>query len=194
MAEPLGPPLHEAPGIQGHRRSCPPVWCRDLGSLSEADQATGAISPMLLELHTWHQTARPRVERRSPLESQPSQHRVHLASGVAALGWPCHKDGRRAHAQNSLLQPASRKKARLWCSKKALQRSAEETACTGGNQPLVMAAGGLRPRQLAVISEKSQLRVRGREAKSRKGKTQESERATSSPTILIPNLRLSKVQ
>ena len=42
------------------------------------------------------------------------------------------------------------------CDPGALQRPAEETACTGGNQPLVMAAGGLRPRQLAVISEKSQ--------------------------------------
>ena len=41
--------------------------------------------------------------------------------------------------------------------RKALQKSAEETACTGGNQPSVMAAGGLRPRQLALISEKSQL-------------------------------------
>ena len=40
----------------------------------------------------------------------------------------------------------------LGCSKKALQRSAEETACTSGNQPSVMAAGGLRPRQLALIS------------------------------------------
>ena len=33
-----------------------------------------------------------------------------------------------------------------------------------GNQPSVMAAGGLRPRQLVLISEKSQLCVRGREA------------------------------
>ena len=32
-----------------------------------------------------------------------------------------------------------------------------KTACTGGNQPLVMAAGSFRPRQLALISEKSQL-------------------------------------
>ena len=61
------------------------------------------------------------------------------------------------HAQSNLLQRAPRRKARSWCSKKALQRSAEETACTGGNQPSVMAAGGLRPRQLALISEKSQL-------------------------------------
>ena len=71
---------------------------------------------------------------------------------------------RRTHAQSSLLQQAPRRKARSWCSKKALQRSAEEIACTGGNQPSVMAAGGLRPRQLALISEKSQLGVRGREA------------------------------
>ena len=32
-----------------------------------------------------------------------------------------------------------------------------KTACTGGNQPLVMAAGSFRPRQLALIREKSQL-------------------------------------
>ena len=38
-------------------------------------------------------------------------------------------------------------------TKKALQRSAEETVCTGGNQPSVMTARGLRPRQLALISE-----------------------------------------
>ena len=30
-------------------------------------------------------------------------------------------------------------------------------ACTGGNQPSVMAAGGFRPRQLALISEESHL-------------------------------------
>ena len=87
------------PGIQGRRRSHPSVWCRDLGSLSEADEATGAVSPTLLALHPWHQMARPRVERRSPQESQPAQHRVHLASGAAALGWPRHKDGRHTHAQ-----------------------------------------------------------------------------------------------
>ena len=99
-------------------RSHPPVRCRDLGSLSKADQATAAVSPTLLALHPWHQMARPRVERRSPQESQPAQHRVHLTSGAAALGWPCHKDGRRTHAQSSLLQPAPRRKARSWCSKK----------------------------------------------------------------------------
>ena len=33
MAEPLTPPLHEAPGVQGRRCSHPPVRCRDLGSL-----------------------------------------------------------------------------------------------------------------------------------------------------------------
>ena len=129
---------------------------RDVGSLSEADQATGAVSPTLLVLHPWHQMARPRVERRSPQESQPAQHGVHPASGAAALGWPRHKDGRRTHAQSRLLQQAPRRKARSWCPKKALQRPAEETACTGGNQTPVLAAEGLRPRQLALISEKSQ--------------------------------------
>ena len=82
--------------------------------------------------------------------------RVHLASGAAALGWPRHKNGRCPHAQSSLLQRAPRGKAQSWCSEKALHRSAEETACTGRNQPSVMAAGGLRLRQLVLISEKSQ--------------------------------------
>ena len=153
----LAPSLYKDPGIQGRRRSHPPVRCRDLGSLSEADQATEAVSPTLLALHPWHQMARPRVKRRSPQESQPAQHRVHLASGAAALGWPRHKDGRRTHAQSSLLQRTLRRKTRSWCSKKALQRSAEQTAYTGRNQPSVMTAGGLRPRQLGLISEKSQL-------------------------------------
>ena len=91
-------------------------------------------------------------------------------------------------------QRSPRRKARSWCSKKALQRSAEETACTSGNQLSVRAEGGLRPRQLALISEKSQLSVRGREVRSRKAKTQEAERASSIPIILSPTPRLSKVQ
>ena len=157
MAESLTPLLHKDPGIQGCRHSNLPVRSRHLGSLSEADQATIAVLPTLLAPHSWHQMARPRVERRSPQESQPAQQRVHLDSGAAALGWPHLKDGRRTHAQSSLLEQAPRRKARSWCSKKALQRSAEETACTGGNQPSVLAAGSLRPRQLVLISEKSQL-------------------------------------
>ena len=43
-------------------------------------------------------------------------------------------------------------------------RPAEETACTGGNQQSVMAVGSLRPRQFALISEKSHSQVRGRDA------------------------------
>ena len=157
MAKSLAPPPHKDPDVQGRSPSHPPVRCKDLGSLSEADQTTGAVSPTLLALHPWHQMAKSCVERRSPQESQPAQHRVHLASGAATQGWPRHKDGRRTHAQSSLLQRTPSRKARSWFSKKALQRSAEETASTGGNQPSVMAAEGVRPRQLALISEKSQL-------------------------------------
>ena len=68
------------------------------------------------------QMAKPRVERRSPQESQPAQHRVHLASGAAALGWPRHKDGRCTHSQSSLLQRTPRRKTRSWCSKKKLYK------------------------------------------------------------------------
>ena len=62
MAESLAAPLHKDPGIQGRRRSHSPVRCRDLGSLSEADQVTGAVSPTLLALHPWLQMARPCVK------------------------------------------------------------------------------------------------------------------------------------
>ena len=102
----------------GRRRSHPPVGCRDPGFLSETDQATGAVSPTLLALRPWHQMVRPRVERRSPQESQPAQHTVHLASSAAALGWSRHKDGRRPHAQSSLLQRARAIVVRSWCSRK----------------------------------------------------------------------------
>ena len=40
MAESLALPLHKDPGKQGHRRSHPPVWCKDMGFISKADQAT----------------------------------------------------------------------------------------------------------------------------------------------------------
>ena len=125
-------------------------------SLSEADQATGAVSLTLLALHLRHLMARPRVKERSPQESQPAQHRVHLASGTAALGWPRHTDGICIHAQSRILWRVPRRKACSWCSKEALQRPSEETACTGGKQPSAMAAGGLRLRQFTLISEKSQ--------------------------------------
>ena len=151
MAESFAPPLHEDPGIEGRRRSHAPVRAETWVLYRKQIRLT------LPALHSWHQMARPCVERKSPQESQLVQHIVHLASGAGAPGWPRHKDRRRTHAESSLLQRTPRKKAQLWCSKKALQRSAEETACRGGNQRLIMAAGGLRPRQLALISEKSQL-------------------------------------
>ena len=48
---------------------------------------------------------------------------------------------------------ASSKKESSWRSEKALQRPAEETACTGGNQPAIMVAGGLRTTQFTLVSE-----------------------------------------
>ena len=101
MADSLTPPLHKDPGIQGCHHAHPPVQCRDLDFVLEADQATGVVSPVLLALHPGHQMDRPRVKRRSPQESQPAQHRVHLASGAAAQGWPHHKDGRHACLKQS---------------------------------------------------------------------------------------------
>ena len=92
MAEPFAPPLHEAPGIQGCGRSHPSVRCRDPSLLSEADQATGAVSPMLLALHPWHQMAKLRVKRRSlnrsvlpSIESILFQVRLRWASHVTRI-------------------------------------------------------------------------------------------------------------
>ena len=100
--------------------------------------------------------ARPRIERRSPQESTlPSTESILLQVHLRLAGHVTRMEDVRM-SKKTLLQRAPRKQARSWCSKKALQRPAEETACTGGNQPSVVAARGLRPRQLALISEKSQ--------------------------------------
>ena len=107
------------------------------------------------------------VSNKEVLKSQPAQHRVHFASDVAALGWPPHKDGRHTHAQSSL----------LW-------RPAEETACTGRNQPSVMTAGGVWSRQLALIcGEKPaiSLRQRGTEVQEKDAVGRESEQHPNHP-------------
>ena len=88
MAKPLAPPPHEAPGIQGRRRSHPPVGCRDLGSLSEADQATGAVSPTLLVLHPWHQMARPLVDEE--VLKRASLSRIESILLQLQVRWACH--------------------------------------------------------------------------------------------------------
>ena len=108
--ESLAPPFQKDPGVQGRRRSHPPVRCRDLDFLSEADQATGAVLPSLLALHPGHQTARPPLEQ-EVLKTASLPSRVHLAPGAAALSWPRHKNGRCTHAQSSRLHRAPRRKA-----------------------------------------------------------------------------------
>ena len=149
----------------------------------------------------WHPLTLPHKSVSIQIYTLYQSHRIShdLSPSPPSVLIPCALSPMSIHVlfvlvQSSLLQRAPRRKARSWCSKKSLQRSAEETVCTGRNQPSVMAARGLRPRQLALTIEKSQLWVRGREAWSRKGKTQETERASSIPVIFIPNLRLSKMR
>ena len=150
MAESLVPPLHQDSGIGCCHCSHPPVRCRDLGPPSAADQATGAVSSTLLVLHLWHQMARPRVERSSHQESQPAQHRVHFALGAAALGWPHHKGGRCTHFKAVFFNELQEGKRDHGAPRKRYKDQLKK-------QPaLVMAAGSLRPRQLTLISEKSQ--------------------------------------
>ena len=90
--------------IQVYRAIVIPPTCmvQRPGFSSRADQAT-SVSQTLLALHLWHQMARLLVKQRSPQESQPAQHIVHLASGAVALGRPRHKDERCTHTQNSLV-------------------------------------------------------------------------------------------
>ena len=153
----ISPPLHKAPGVQGRRRSHPlygaETWVFYRKQIRLVERFHQRCSRSTLGIKWQDHVSNEEVLKRVSLPSI----RVHLASGETALGWQRHKDGRRTHAQSSLLQRSPGRKARSGCSKKALQRPAEETACTGGNQPSVMAVGGLRPRQLALIGKKSQL-------------------------------------
>ena len=86
MTESFPPPLHEAPGIQSRRHSHPPVRCRDLGSLPEADQATGRFHRRclrsILGIKWQDHVSSEEVFKKS----QSAGHKVHLASGAAALG------------------------------------------------------------------------------------------------------------
>ena len=76
-----------------------------------------------------------------------------------------------------------KKESVLWFSKKALRRPAEETACTSGNQPSVMAARDLSSRQLALISEKSSYKLEAeRHEASNKIHRGQKERAAPLPS------------
>ena len=128
------------------------------------------------------------IEVVSVLPESPSCYRCSHAGFATLRGWT------NVRARSSLLQCAPRTKEQSWCSKKALQRNAEETACADGNQSSVMSAGGLRLRHVVLIFEKDWLWVWGRAVWSCRGKTQATERASSLPVILSPSLRLSKMQ
>ena len=101
------------------------------GSLSEADQATGAVSPTLLALYPWHQMQDYMLNEKIR-KSQPIQHRVQFASCAAALGWPRHKNGRRRHAQSCLLQQAPRIKLRSRAPRKRYKDQLERQLAQAG--------------------------------------------------------------
>ena len=89
--------------------------------------------------------------KRSPQESQPVQHRVHLAKRAAALDWPRLKDETIFFSE--LLERKRDRGAPRKRYKDQLKRQlAQPCLC----EPSVLAARGLKPRQLALISEKSQ--------------------------------------
>ena len=183
MAGSFAPSLQEDPGIHSRRRSHPPVRCRDLGSLSEAVRLLERFYQRCLRsifgIKWQDHASNEELLKRASLPSI----RVHPASGAAALGWPRHKDGRRTHAQSSLLQRALRRKVQSWCSKEALQRPAEETACTGGNQPSVMAAGGLGRDSWRSSVRKASCEFEAERQKAAKEKRRrQKERAASLPS------------
>ena len=145
MAESFALPLHEDPGRQSHRRSHSPVRCRDLGSLKKTDLLERFHQ--MLAFHPWHQiyVSNEEVLKRASLSSIESC--VGLATSQRWKTYACPK-----HFPSA----STKKGSVIVAAQKVLQRPAEKTSCTGGNQPSVMAARGLRPRQQALISEKSQ--------------------------------------
>ena len=62
------------------------LGCKEFGSIESA-----RVLRCIVSSKEWHQMTRLRVKR-SPQESQPVQHRVHLAKRAAALDWPRLKD------------------------------------------------------------------------------------------------------
>ena len=154
MAESLAPPLHKDPGIQSRRRSHPPVRCRDLASLSEANQerfhqrCLRIILDMKWQDHVSNEEV---VKRARPpsIESILLQVQLRWAGHVTRM-----EDVRMPKAFFlSELQEGKRDRG----APRKRHRDQLKRACTGGEQPSVMAGGGLRPRQLALTSEKSQL-------------------------------------
>ena len=108
-------------------------------------------------LHPWHQMTRPRVKRRSPQESQPAQHRSSPSCFRCSCAGLALSQGWKTYVCPKQSSSASSKKERaIVVLQKSLQRAAEKTACVGGSQPSVMAAGGLIQRQLVLVSEKTQ--------------------------------------
>ena len=90
LAEPFAPPLHKDPELLLFPPSCTVQGPRfstgsRSGYLSSFTKAVRAPS-----LASNSKTIYICIKWRNPQESQPAQHRVHLASGTVALGWPHH--------------------------------------------------------------------------------------------------------
>ena len=106
-----------------------------------------------------------------------------LSLCLARWLWPDLMNGRLVHIISvcvSLRWSGSLRVIALsLCPKKAPQKSAEGTACTGGNQSSVMAAGGLRPRKLALIMRKWVCKFDAERLKASKGRTQEADTASN---------------
>ena len=176
---------------------------RDVGSLSEADQATGAVLPTKLALHPWHQRARPRVERRSPQDSQPAQHRVHLASGAAALGWPLgwlRWAGHVSRMEDVRMPKAvffselqEEKRDRGAPRKRYKDQLKRHLAQAGISHHLWQQEASDRDSWRLSV-RKTSCEFEAEKHTAAKEKRTKAERACSIPTILIPNLRLSKMQ
>ena len=138
--------------------------------------------------------ARPRVERSSHQESQPAQHRVHFALGAAALGWPHHKDERCTHFKAVFFNELQEGKRDHGAPRKRYKDQLKRQLAQAGisRQSWQQEASDRDSWRSSV--RKAGCEFEAEKNKRRKGKTQEAERASSIPTILIPNLRLSKVR
>ena len=157
MAESFAPPLCKDPGIQSRCHSHPPVRCRDLGSLLEADQGylssfTNAACALSLVAKWQEYVSNDQVLKRA---SPPSMESILLQVQLRWAGYITRMEDVSIPTAVFFSEPQEGKRDRGAPRKR--HKDQLKTACTGGNQPSVMVAGELKPIQLALISEKSLL-------------------------------------
>ena len=135
--------------------------------------------------------ARPRVERRSPRENQPAQHREGPFRFRCSCAGLATSQGWKTYACPKQSSSAPKKKARSRCSKKALQRSTEEKLAQAGisHQSWQQEASNRDSWRSTVRKASSEFEAERHEAakeKRRRQKEQAASLSSSSKTFVCP--------